>query len=114
MTIKHLLIAAFGLFFFCSFSIMDSRMCYIYIEGLKPDAYKSIKTASLERDDVFIESACIPAGILKFKFSGDLDNAESRLKSFLNETEEFQKVEFLENFTEENYFEKCSDARVGR
>jgi len=114
MIIKHLLAAAFGLSVLCSFSVVENNIHYALIRGLNTDNYKSIKLASLERDDITIESACVPAGLIRLKFFGEISNAEADLKSFFNENGEFQNIEFPENFTEENYFEKCSDARVGR
>jgi len=114
MIIKHFLAATFGLSILCSFSFVENNTYYAHLNGLNTDNYKSIKLASLERDDITIESTCVPAGMIKFKFSGAISNAEDNLRSFLNENGEFQNIEFPENFTEENYFEKCSDARVGR
>ncbi|GEM_PF-6524095 len=114
MTVKHLLIAFIGLSLLTSFSLVDSNIHYITLIGLNTDNYKEIKAASKIRDDIGIESVCVPAEIIKMKYTGDSSSAISELRDFFNSNAEFESIEFLENYTEENYFEKCSDARVGR
>jgi len=114
MTIKHLFLASLSFLLLCSFSISSSEIFYVSIEGLNTSNYKTVKLACSEQESIHIESACVPANIIKLKYTGVNSDAENALRAFLNSNGSFQTIEFLEDFTEENYFDKCSEARVGR
>lgn len=114
MTIKHLFLAALAFLLFSSFSALNSDIVYVSIEGLNTSNYKAIKLACSNQEEIKIESACVPAEVIKVKYTGSSSDATNQIKSFFLQNGNFQSVDILENFTEDNYFEKCSDARVGR
>jgi len=47
-------------------------------------------------------------------YLGNSSNIVDEIKNFFNSSASINQIQILSNFTEENYFEKCSDARVGR